>query len=94
MAAAIRLAVRGYRVTLFEKTEQPGGRAAVFTQDGYSFDAGPTIVTAPFMFEELWTLCGREMAEDVTLKALDPFYQIRFDDGHVFSTSGDAERVT
>ncbi|MEM6490644.1 MAG: phytoene desaturase family protein [Pseudomonadota bacterium] len=93
MAAAIRLAARGWRVSLFEKNEQPGGRAAVFQQDGYSFDAGPTIVTAPFMFEELWALCGREMADDVTLKPLDPFYEIRFDDGHVFRASGDPERM-
>lgn len=93
LAAAIRLSARGYRVTILEKTEQPGGRAAVFRQDGYVFDAGPTIITAPFLFEELWALCGREMAEDVTLAPLDPFYQIRFNDGATFNAGGDPARM-
>ena len=54
LAAAVRLAVRGYRVTVFEKLDKPGGRAYVFEQDGFRFDAGPTIVTAPFVLEELF----------------------------------------
>ena len=62
LAAAIRLGARGYRVTILESLDQPGGRARVFRQDGFTFDAGPTIVTAPFLFEELWALCGRRMA--------------------------------
>ena len=62
LAAAIRLGAKGYRVTVFEKLEQPGGRASVFRQDGFTFDAGPTVITAPFLLEELWTLCGRRMA--------------------------------
>lgn len=84
LAAAIRLSVRGYRVTVVEKLDQPGGRAAVHRRDGHVFDAGPTIVTAPFLLEELWALCGRRMADDVTLMPLDPFYRIRFDDGSWF----------
>lgn len=63
LAAAIRLGARGYRVTVLERLEAPGGRASVFRQDGFTFDAGPTIITAPFLFEELWTLCGRRMGE-------------------------------
>ncbi len=65
LAAAIRLGARGYRVTVLERLDQPGGRARVFRQDGFTFDAGPTIVTAPQLFEELWSLCGRRMADDV-----------------------------
>ena len=65
LAAAVRLGARGYRVTVLEKLDAPGGRAYVYRQDGFTFDAGPTIVTAPFLFEELWTLCGRKMADDV-----------------------------
>ena len=76
-------------VTIFEKLDAPGGRAYVHRQDGFTFDAGPTIVTAPFLFEELWTLCGRRMQDDVDLRAIDPFYEIRFDNGDVFTTSGD-----
>ena len=56
LAAAVRLGARGYRVTVLERLEQPGGRARVHRQDGFTFDAGPTIVTAPFLFEELWAL--------------------------------------
>ena len=59
LAAAIRLGARGYRVTVVEKLGGPGGRAGVLHQDGFTFDLGPTIVTAPFLFEELWALCGR-----------------------------------
>ncbi|MEO1328967.1 MAG: FAD-dependent oxidoreductase, partial [Pseudomonadota bacterium] len=64
LASAIRLGARGYRVTVLERLEQPGGRAAVFRQDGFTFDAGPTIVTAPFLFDELWALCGRRREDD------------------------------
>ncbi len=83
LAAAVRLGARGYRVTVLEKLDAPGGRAYVFRQDGYAFDAGPTIITAPYILEELWTLCGRRMADDVELRSIDPFYEIRFDDGEV-----------
>src|SRR5450755_366772 len=75
LAAAIRLGARGYRVTMLERLDAPGGRAYVHRQDGFTFDAGPTIVTAPFLFEELWRLCGRELADDVELRACDPFYR-------------------
>ena len=81
LAAAIRLGARGYRVTVLEKLDQPGGRACVFRQDGFTFDAGPTIITAPFLFEDLWNLCGREFSDDIDLRALDCFYRILFDDG-------------
>ena len=93
LAAAVRLGARGYRVTVLERLDAPGGRASVYRQDGFTFDAGPTIVTAPFLFEELWALCGRNMADDVTLVPIDPFYQIRFDDGTVFNSSGDPDRM-
>jgi len=89
LAAAVRLSCRGYHVEVFDKLDAPGGRAYVWNQDGYTFDAGPTIVTAPFMFEELWALCGRRFADDVTLKPIDPFYRIRFDDGTHFDYSSD-----
>ena len=93
LAAAIRLGARGYRVTVLEKLEAPGGRAFVYRQDGFTFDAGPTIVTAPFLFEELWRLCGREMSDDVELRATTPFYRIRFQDGASFDYCGDSEAM-
>jgi phytoene desaturase len=93
LAAAIRLGARGYRVTVLERLVAPGGRASVFRQDGFTFDAGPTIVTAPFLLEELWALCGQRLADDVELVPMDPFYRIRFDDGTVFDYSGDPARM-
>ncbi|MFO1323584.1 MAG: phytoene desaturase [Burkholderiales bacterium] len=89
LAAAVRLGARGYRVTVLERLDALGGRACVYRQDGYTFDAGPTIVTAPFLFEELWQLCGRRMADDVDLRPIEPFYRIRFADGETFDYSGD-----
>jgi phytoene desaturase len=89
LAAGIRLQARGYQVTVLEKLDAPGGRAYVHRQDGYTFDAGPTIITVPFMLEELWALCGKKMSDDIELRALDPFYRIQFDDGSYFDYSGD-----
>ncbi|MFY7973772.1 MAG: phytoene desaturase [Rubrivivax sp.] len=93
LAAAIRLAVRGWQVQVLEKLDAPGGRAYVWRQDGFSFDAGPTIITAPFLLDELWEVAGRRFADDVTLKAMDPFYRLRFADGSWFDCSGDPEAM-
>jgi phytoene desaturase len=90
LAAAVRLGARGYRVTVLEKLDAPGGRAFVHRQDGFTFDAGPTVITAPFLFEELWALCGRRMADHIDLRPVAPYYRIRFDDGECFDYSGDA----
>ena len=89
LAAAVRLGARGYRVTVLERRDAPGGRAYVHRQDGFTFDAGPTIITAPFLFDDLWRLCGRRLADDVELKALTPFYRIRFQDGDWFDCCSD-----
>jgi len=93
LAAAIRLASRGYRVTIVEKLDGPGGRGYVHKQDGFVFDAGPTIITAPFLLEELWELCGQSMHDHVDLRPLTPYYTIRFDTGETFDYSGDTEAM-
>ena len=93
LAAAVRLSCKGYRVQVLEKLDGLGGRAGVWRQDGFTFDAGPTIITAPFMLEELWALCGRRLADDVTLVPMDPFYRIRYDDGSHFDYSSDPEAM-
>ena len=93
LAAAIRLGARGYRVTVLEKLDAPGGRAYVYRKDGFTFDAGPTIITAPFLLQELWGLCGRRLEDDVELCPMDPFFRIRFDDGETFEYTGDREQV-
>ena len=81
LAAAIRLRARGHEVTVVEKRDQPGGRAAVFRQDGFTFDAGPTIITAPQLIEQLFAVAGRRMVDHVRLVPVDPFYRVRFVDG-------------
>lgn len=93
LAAAVRLGARGYRVTVVEKLDAPGGRAYVHRQDGFVFDAGPTVITAPFLLEELWTLAGRRMSDDIDMRPVTPFYRIRFHDGTLFDYTGDAEAM-
>lgn len=93
LAAAVRLLARGYRVTVLERRQRTGGRAYVYEQDGFTFDAGPTLVTAPYLFEELFALLGEQLSDHIDMRALDPFYNIRFDDGSVFTYSGDARRM-
>ena len=93
LAVAVRLGARGYRVSVIEKLDAAGGRAYVHRQDGFTFDAGPTIVTAPFLFDELWRLCGRRLADDIDLRPITPFYRIRFNDGEVFDYSGDPDAM-
>ncbi len=93
LAAAVRLGARGWDVTVLERRDQPGGRAYVYRQDGFVFDGGPTVITAPFLFEELWSLCGRRLADDVELRPVTPFYRIRFHDGAQFDYTGDPEAM-
>jgi phytoene desaturase len=93
LAAAIRLGARGYRVTVLERRDQAGGRAYVYRDQGFVFDAGPTVVTAPFLFDELWELCGKRMADHIDMRPVTPFYRIRFDNGYVFDYTGDADAM-
>ncbi len=93
LAAAVRLGARGYRVTVLDRLDQAGGRARVFRQDGFVFDAGPTVITAPFLLEELWQLAGEQMRDYVSLVPVTPFYRVRFHDGAVFDYTGDADAM-
>ncbi len=93
LAAAMRLGSKGYRVTLLDRLDVPGGRGSAIWQDGYRFDLGPTIVTVPHVFRELWTACGRDFDHDVDLRPLNPYYEIRWLDGSTFTASADRERM-
>jgi phytoene desaturase len=93
LAAAVRLRVRGYRVTVLEALDQHGGRARVFREGGFTFDAGPTVITAPHLLEELFALAGRSLADSVELVPVDPFYRILFGDGTSFDYVGDEARL-
>jgi phytoene desaturase len=89
LAAAVRLGARGYRVSVLEKLDAPGGRAYVHRQDGFTFDAGPTVITAPFLLEAVG-LVRQAQADDIDLRAVAPCYRIRFDDGTVSTTAASA----
>lgn len=93
LAAAIRLRAQGHEVTVVEQRDQAGGRAYVYRQDGFTFDGGPTIITAPWLIDELFTLAGRKTKDYVDIVPIDPFYRIRFEDGSMFTYNGDREAL-
>jgi len=89
LALAIRLQSAGIATTIVEARDKPGGRAYVFEKDGYTFDAGPTVITDPASLEELWTLSGNRMSFDVELMPVMPFYRLQWPDGVHFDYSND-----
>ncbi|MEM9425272.1 MAG: phytoene desaturase [Pseudomonadota bacterium] len=93
LASAMRLGAKGYKVTLIDRLDGPGGRGSAIEKDGHRFDLGPTIVTVPKVFEELWSACGRSFHQDVDLRPMDPFYEIRWPDGSVFKATQDTDAV-
>ena len=93
LAAAVRLRARGHRVTVVEALDRPGGRARVIERDGFRFDAGPTVITAPYLLHELFELLGRDSRDYFELVPVDPFYRIVFDDGTPFDYVGDEARL-
>lgn len=93
LATAIRLQAAGIQTRIFEKRDQPGGRAYVYKDKGFTFDAGPTVITAPECLEELFTLTGRDMKDYVQLMPVMPFYRLLFDDGYMFDYSNDDKEL-
>ena len=89
LAAAIRLAAKGHDVELFEKQDKLGGRAYVYEIDGFKFDGGPTVITAPFMFDDLWAAAGKRREDYFDLVPCDPYYRIFDPTGRSFSYNGD-----
>ena len=93
LALAIRLQSAGIATTIIEARDRPGGRAYVWKQDGYTFDAGPTVITDPACLEDLWALSGGQMADDVELLPVDPFYRLIWNDGTVFNYSNNEAQL-
>jgi len=81
LAAAIRLQAAGVRTVLFEARDKPGGRAYVYEEQGYIFDGGPTVITAPQCLDELFELCGRRREDYVEFLPVQPFYRLLWSDG-------------
>ena len=88
IASALRLRAKSYNVTIIERCSNLGGRAQVFSQNGFKHDIGPTVITAPFLFEELFDLFGKNMADYITLVPLDPWYRFVYQDGSIFNYGG------
>lgn len=93
LAAAIRLQAAGVRTTLFEARDLPGGRAYVYRDRGFTFDAGPTVITAPECLEELFALGSVRMSDRVEMLPVKPFYRLVWSDGDTFDYDGDLEKV-
>lgn len=93
LAAAIRLQAAGHAVTLLEKRDQLGGRAGQLKAAGYTFDMGPSIITAPHLLRDLWSSARARLDDDVDLVPLAPYYRIYFADGRHFDCGGTPEQV-
>ncbi len=93
MALALRLQSAGISTTVIEARDKPGGRAYFWEKDGFTFDAGPTVITDPPCLEELWRLTGHDIAEDVELMKVMPFYRLNWPDGTNFEYSNDEEQL-
>lgn len=93
LGAATRLAAKGYDVELFEKRDKLGGRAYVYEVNGFKFDGGPTVITAPFLFDEIWTAAGRRREDYFQLVPCDPFYRIFDHTGRQFNYNGDHQFI-
>ncbi len=93
LAATCTLGARGHRVILFEKNDWLGGKAAVFEQDGFRFDIGPTILTVPRVLERIFAEAGQHMAERLDLRRIDPQWRCFFDDGSVLDLKQDVSEM-
>ncbi len=91
LALAIRLQSAGVATTLLERRDRPGGRAYVYEQDGFTFDAGPTVITDPDCLDELWALSGRRRSDAVEFLPVRPFYQLCWEDGTRFDYTGEQD---
>ncbi|MEM1304281.1 MAG: phytoene desaturase family protein, partial [Planctomycetota bacterium] len=94
LASAIRLQAMGFDTTCYEAHDKPGGRAYVYEDQGYTFDAGPTVITAPHCLEELFTLAGKRMEDYVRLLPVTPLYRLEWSDGvHFDYVADEAELI-
>ena len=89
LASAIRLRAKGYDVTLLEKHPDLGGRARVFRKGNFIYDGGPTVITAPYLLEELFSLFNKNISDYVKIVPLDLWYRFVFSNGQTFDYSGD-----
>ena len=88
LAAALRMRAKGFEVTLVEKHPDLGGRARVFKKDKFIYDGGPTVITAPYLFDELFSLFNKKISDYVKIVPLDLWYRFVFNDGETFDYSG------
>lgn len=93
IASALRLRAKGYKVKIIDKCSMLGGRAQVFTRNGFKHDAGPTVITAPFLLEELFSLYQEKLSDHINLVPLTPWYRFYFSDKTTFDYGGSLEET-
>jgi len=93
LGAAIRLAARGHEVEIYEKRDKLGGRAYVYDINGFKFDGGPTVITAPFMFDDIWKAASKNREDYFELVPCDPFYRIYDHNKKYFDYNGDPDFI-
>jgi phytoene desaturase len=93
LALAIRLQASGIPTVILEARDKPGGRAYVWEQDGFRFDAGPTVLTAPGVIDDLFTVAGKDRADYIEFEALTPFYRLLWEDGEAFDYVGEEQAL-
>ncbi len=91
LAGAIRLRSEGHDVVLLERNDVVGGKLASYERDGYTFDVGPSLLTLPHVFDELFRLAGTTLDEQLDLRRLDPQFRYHWRDGSSLAVHDDAE---
>ena len=93
ISTAIRMQLGGIDTTIFEARDKPGGRGYVYEDQGFIYDGGPTVLTAPMIFEELFEVAGEKLSDHVELMPIDPFYRLLWEDGTAFDYRGNSDSM-
>jgi phytoene dehydrogenase-like protein len=88
LSTAIRLASSGWSVAIYDKNSQPGGRMSTVSADGYTWDCGPTLIMMPEVLRELFASAGRRLEDYLTLRRVDPYYRVLFEEGRHLDLTG------
>ena len=88
IASSLRIRAKGYQVTLIDRCSELGGRAQVFKRNGFTFDAGPTVITAPYLFDELFDLFDKDLNDYIQFVPVEPWYRFVYPDGDKFDYGG------
>ena len=93
LSAAIRLAAQGWKVTVFDKNEEPGGRMSTVSEGGFTWDVGPTLIMMPEVLRELFDAAGRRIEDYLDLRRVDPYYRVAFESGRHLDLTGNLPQM-